>query len=171
MVKTFFPALGLVLLTASFFAIQEKERERVDEDRVLVERAMNDYVKGFYEARPELIERGVSKDLKKMGYWRPADADEYRDASHMTYEQAIELAKTWNLDGKQGELKEPELEIYEVLDKTACGKLTAHWGVDYFHLVKEGDEWKIHHVLWQSAPPESNEVSSKDEGAKREDGR
>ena len=157
MIKSIIPAAGLLLLTASFFAIQEKEPGDPREDRALVERAMTDYVTGFYEARPELIERGVSKDLKKMGYWKAPDADAYSDASHMTFDQAIELAKTWNVDGKQGELKEPEIEIYEVLDKTACGKLTAHWGIDYFHLVKEGKEWKIHHVLWQSAPPESDE--------------
>ena len=71
----------------------------------------------------------------------------------MTYDQAIALAKSWNVDGKQGELKPYEIEIFEVLDKTAAAKLTAHWGSDYFHLAKEGGEWKIRHALWQSPPP------------------
>ena len=43
-------------------------------------------------------------------------------------------------------------EIFDVLDKTASAKLTAHWGIDYFHLVKEDGKWKIYQVLWQSPP-------------------
>jgi hypothetical protein len=39
-----------------------------------------------------------------------------------------------------------------VADKTACGKLTAKWGQDYFQLAKENGRWMIHHVMWQSAP-------------------
>ena len=36
------------------------------------------------------------------------------------------------------------------MNQTASAKLTAAWGVDYFHLAKYGGKWKIVHVLWQS---------------------
>ena len=45
------------------------------------------------------------------------------------------------------------VEVFEIADKTAAGKVTAFWGIDYVHLVKEADgRWMIHHVIWQTAP-------------------
>ena len=34
----------------------------------------------------------------------------------------------------------------------AAGKITAFWGIDYVHLVKEEGVWRIRHVIWQSEP-------------------
>ena len=45
-----------------------------------------------------------------------------------------------------------EVEVLEVMDRIACAKLTAHWGVDYMHLAKVEGRWQILQVLWQSAP-------------------
>lgn len=121
-----------------------------ENDRKAVERAVQDYVEGFYQAKPELIERGVHKDLTKYGFWRN-DQAEYQPFP-MTFEEARALAERWNADGKQGEL-EFEIELFEVADQTAAAKLTAKWGIDYMHLAKFDGEWKIRHVMWQSHPP------------------
>lgn len=43
-----------------------------------------------------------------------------------------------------------KVEILDLLNQTASAKLTASWGVDYFHLAKYEGKWKIVHVLWQS---------------------
>ncbi|MEM9378924.1 MAG: nuclear transport factor 2 family protein [Planctomycetota bacterium] len=132
------------------------------EDRAAVERAIQDYVEAFYHAKPELLERGVSRDLKKMGYWRKDTDAPFGDALHMTFDEATALAKRWNAKGEQGEDLTYEIEIYDVADKTACGKLTAKWGIDYFQLVKEKDDaWKIHHVLWQSHPPKATKQTGR----------
>ncbi|MEM8712910.1 MAG: nuclear transport factor 2 family protein, partial [Planctomycetota bacterium] len=124
-----------------------------DKNRAAVEACVTDYVQGFYTAAPERLERALSKNLKKMGYWKGEGKDAYSDALHMTYDEAIALSKTWNNEGQQGDDLAFEVTIFEVVDKTACAKVTAKWGMDYFQLAKEGDAWKIHHVLWQSAPP------------------
>jgi len=121
-----------------------------------VRRAVMDYVEGFYEVKPELLERGVSPQVKKMGYWRKEGEAEYQGPAHMTYDQARELAGNWNVDDRQGTDLKYEVEVFEVADKIACAKVTAKWGFDYFQLVKEEDGWKIHHVLWQSHPPETD---------------
>lgn len=86
-----------------------------------------------------------------MGFWRD-DAGEYQGPAHMTHEQAVDLARKWNADGRQGDDLEYTIELHEVADMTACGKLTAKWGQDYFQLAKENGRWMIHHVMWQSAP-------------------
>lgn len=116
-----------------------------------VQRACLDYVEGVYEIKPELIERGVHPELKKYGYWRGGDNNEYRGTA-MTFEQLRELAKNYNKDGRIPADAPKKVTVFDVLDKTASAKLVAHWGIDYFHLVKEEGNWKILQVVWQSAP-------------------
>ncbi len=118
-----------------------------------VEAAVYDYVDGIYDVAPERIERSVSKDLVKYGYWRQSADQDYR-GSAMNYEQLHSLAGSWNTDNKQQISSDSprEVVVLDVLDKTATAKLTAKWGVDYFQLEKTGDRWMIRHIIWQSHP-------------------
>jgi len=69
----------------------------------------------------------------------------------MTYTQLLNLAASWNKFGNRtSETSPKEIEIYDVNTKTASAKLTAEWGVDYFHLSKVNDQWRIVNVIWQS---------------------
>jgi len=118
-----------------------------------VESAVEDYLLGIYDVEPERIERSVSRDLVKFGYWRPSPDAEYRP-SPMNYEQLHALAGSWNVDNRQGldDSSPREIEVLDVLDMTAVAKLTAQWGIDYFQLEKIDGKWMIRHVIWQSAP-------------------
>ena len=129
-----------------------KETMTPTDDRDLVERAVLDYVEGVYEVKPELIERGVHPNLSKFGFWRPKNDDQFKPGSPMTFEQLRDLAATYNKDGRIADDAPKKIEILDVMDKIASAKLTAQWGTDYFHLVKEDGKWKILQVVWQSPP-------------------
>mgnify|MGYP000162112332 CR=1 FL=1 len=123
------------------------------EDKTLVQSALEDYVNALYEVKPELIERSVDTTLRKIGYWYDDKSGEYKDNLPMTYQQLYDLAGKWNKDGKQVTADSPKkIEIYEVNDKTATGKLTAEWGIDLFQLAKVNGQWKIMNIIWQSTP-------------------
>ena len=128
---------------------QETDTKKMDAEVAAVERACLDYVEGLYEVKPDLIKRSVHPKLTKFGFARTDDG--YR-AVPMTFEQLVQLAGRWNKDGHVPADAPKKVEIFDVLDKTASAKLTAHWGIDYFHLVKENDKWFIYQVLWQSPP-------------------
>ena len=115
--------------------------------------AILDYVEGFYNVEPERFDKSLSKDLVKYGYWM--NDGEYQ-GSPMNFDQAKRLASMWNVDNRQGidENTPKIIEVMDVLDKTAVGKLTAVWGIDYFQLEKNDGVWQIRHVIWQSHPPE-----------------
>jgi hypothetical protein len=119
-------------------------------DKAAVEQAVLDYVEGVYDVKPELIERGVHPDLKKFGFWRPTDEEQFKPGSPMTFEQLRDLAASYNKDGRIPDDAPKKIEILDVMDKIASAKLTAAWGTDYFHLVKEDGKWKILQVVWQS---------------------
>ncbi len=130
--------------------------DTMTEDEKAVHAAAMDYLDGLYKADTTFIERSIHPELRKRGYWFNKKKESYSGASDMTYEQLIKLTKRWNKDGSRAnENSVKEVTVFEVLDKTATAKVTAVWGVDYMHLVKLGDEWKVMNILWQSPPPNS----------------
>lgn len=140
---------------------QEKDVEKVvkktynQEDYNNVKTAILDYVEGIYMVDSTRIDKSVDKKLHKIGYWFHPDKKEYVDNLKMTHTQLSNLAANWNKSGKRANEKSPkEIEIYEVNTKTASAKLTAEWGIDFFHLGKVDGQWKIVNVIWQSQPNE-----------------
>ncbi len=119
-------------------------------DREAVRLAVLDYVEGIYNTQPERIERSVHPMLAKIGFYRAPEATEFGPGRPMTYDRLIEIAKTFNKDGKLPKNAPKEIVIYDVLEQTASAKLTADWGIDYMHLGKFDGKWKIVNVIWQS---------------------
>jgi len=145
--KTLTTALTLVLTTCALGLGYAAVAGPGDE--AAVRRAVLDYCEAFYEAKPEYLERSVSKSLTKFGYYQKDGA--YTGVG-MTFDQAVGLAKEWNASGKK-DTSQKTVQILDVLDQTACAKLTANWGIDYLLLAREDGKWMIRHVLWQSHPP------------------
>lgn len=138
----------LILLAAATPAIPAGAGEEA-----AVRAAVLDYVEGIYEVEPERIERSVHPEMAKRGFGRRSGADPYREIP-MTFEQLVELARTYNEDGRIPEDAPKEVIVYEVSDQTASVKLIAEWGIDYMHLAKYDGRWMIVNVLWQTHPPE-----------------
>lgn len=132
--------------------------DEANPDEAAVQAAVLDYVEGIYEVQPERIARSVDVTLRKYGYWRPNDSNEYRNGREMNYKQLHNLAAQWNKEGRVDAATAPkEVKVLDMYDKTASAKLVAHWGIDYFHLAKEDGKWKIINVIWQSHPPPESE--------------
>ena len=125
-----------------------------DPDREAVRQAVLDYVEAIYEATPERVERSVSPELAKIGYYRPQDATDF-SVDPMTYEQLLETARSYNSRGRDLSGAPRLITVFEVLDRVASAKLVATWGIDYMHLVKEDGLWRIRHVVWQSHTEET----------------
>lgn len=121
-------------------------------DEALVREAVLDYVEACYTVQPDRIEKSVDPTLAKLGFFRGKADAEYRPPATMTYQQLLETAATYNKSGKLPKDAPKEIVVFEVLDKTASAKLTAQWGIDYFHLAKVDGKWKIYQVMWQSKP-------------------
>ena len=125
------------------------------DDEKGVRGAIQDYVEGLYQVDSTRIERSVDSTLRKLGYWYNPKDSTYRDNLYMSYNSLVSLAARWNKDGSQVDENSPKtIEIYDINSKTASAKLTAEWGIDYFHLGKVNGQWKIFNVIWQSMPEE-----------------
>ena len=143
--------LILVLAGANFHLSAQSNQLEYDADYQAVHTAILDYVEGIYLVDSSRIARSVHPELRKRGYWFNAKEKAYRDNLDMTFQQLKDLAATWNKDGSNANNQTVKIiKIYDINDRTATAKLTAAWGIDYFHLAKIEDKWMIMNVLWQS---------------------
>jgi Putative lumazine-binding len=140
--------LPLLLLSSSLSMAQS--------DRELVYAAIEDYVDALYKVEPERIKKSVHPQLTKKGFWRPKDKSAYQPESVMTFDQLYDLAGKWNAKNTLPPDAPRKIEIFDVQDQTAAGKLTAQWGTDYFQLAKYDGKWLIVNIVWQSPPLKEN---------------
>lgn len=124
---------------------------QTNEDRDAVRQAALDYIEAVYNVNPAQVERSVHPDLAKRGFFLKKGETAYTPLA-MTFAQLVELAKTYNKNGRVPKDAPKEVVIFEVSDQTASAKVTASWGIDYLHLAKYDGKWKIVNVLWQSLP-------------------
>lgn len=122
-------------------------------DMASVKQACFNYIDAFYKADTMLAHASVHPALQKRGFSYNKTAADYSKQLEMPFPALIKLATTWNKDGARANAQSPrQVQVFEVADKTASAKVTAVWGIDYLHLVKENGRWYIMNVLWQSPP-------------------
>lgn len=141
----------MYLLLATLLALPlAAPAQASDADRAAVRQAAMDYLTAVYESKPELIQKSVSPDLTKHGFMRQADGTYRR--GRMTYEQLLDVARTWNA-AKNRDLSIKEVVVGDVSDQTATAIVRAQWGYDHMQLAKLDGQWKILNIVWQTYPP------------------
>ena len=139
--------LALTFVVSSVFVAAPAAQSQAD--RAAVRQAALDYVTAVYESKPELIQKSVSPDLTKHGFMRQADGTYRR--GRMTYDQLLDVARTWNADKKR-DVSIKEVVVGDVSDQTATAIVRAAWGYDHMQLAKLDGQWKILNIVWQTYP-------------------
>lgn len=118
-------------------------------DTVAIRQAALDYIESQHRPDPAQMARGVHPLLVKRTFWKHRQSDrQYLMESHS--DQMELLAATYNKQGdKFPERPRKEVILLDVSDNTASVKLIADAWIDYMHIVKLNNEWKIVNVLWQ----------------------
>ncbi len=120
-----------------------------DADAKGVERALLDYIEGFYEGDTAKITRSILPEAHKYGYWKDEKTGKYA-GEPMSFQEMIDYANGVKTRKRFPKPDAPKkVQLFEVQDQTASGKVTAWWGTDYILLGKYEGTWKIVQVLWQ----------------------
>lgn len=141
----------LILALGAGYMVVQSEGNRAD-DRKAVEAAALDYIEGWYSGNAERLANGLHDDLAKRGM-TPSRETGKITMRPVTKEQLVEYAK-------QGAGKKPKEEwavkvtILDMLNYCATVKIESVDFIDYAHVAKFGDEWKIVNVLWEFQPRE-----------------
>ena len=144
----------LILIIAALVLLPSAALAQSDAEREAVKQAVLDYVEGIYTVDASRIERSVHPELAKRGFFIKKGETAY-SSDVMTFQQLVDLAKTYNKSGRVPKDAPKEVIIFDISDQTASAKLTAVWGIDYIHLAKYDGKWKFVNVLWQT-PPKRN---------------
>src|SRR5688572_22265759 len=141
--------LGISLCTA---AQAQSATSASNSEREAVQRAVLDYVEGFYECDSTKLVRSVRPEVYKYGFWIPRDSTRYT-GEQMTWPAFHAYANRVKANKRFAPATAPQqVVLFDVLDQTASAKLTASWGVDYLLLARYEGKWMITHVLWQTPP-------------------
>jgi len=123
------------------------------EDRAGVERALLNYVEGFYEGDTMKLIESLKPNMYKIGFWKNKTSGSYDFDGQMTFSEAIAYSR--NVLLKKNFAKPDAIKKVVVLDiseHTASGKVYAWWGLDYILLSRQGNKWMIEQVLWEGPP-------------------
>lgn len=111
-----------------------------------------DYIEGWYEADAARMERAVHPELAKRIHLRtPGTGRSFvqRTGASALVESA---ARGGGSDTPEGGRRK-EVEILDVFRGAASVKVEAADWVDYLHLVRTPDGWRILNVLWELREP------------------
>ena len=138
-------------LVALYFLVSLCMGMQAQDEKDKIEKAVLDYVDGFYYGDTAKIIRSISADVVKYGYYRKKDEATYT-GEPMSYRQMLDYATAVKKRNNSAAVEKfvKKIEVLDYQDQTASAKLTAWWGTDYLLLGKINGAWMITHVLWQS---------------------
>ena len=118
-----------------------------EDDNAAIEATVRDYVDGWYAGDAARMERALHPDLAKRVVRTLPDGTEYLDtasASNMVAYTTMGFGK-----GKLPEGYVNQVIVLETTGKIAMAKSIAPEFIDYIHLAKTTEGWKIVNVLWE----------------------
>jgi hypothetical protein len=146
---TFLVVFTVVLCPAA--APRAEEEQPATDENVLIEKAIRDYIDGWYEGDAERMARALHPDLTKR---RLAPLPNGKEVFNTVSADAM-VAYTEMGFGKKSkqEGQKNEVIILDVSPQTAAAKSISHEFIDYIHLAKVDGQWRIINVLWEPAKP------------------
>lgn len=146
MEKNKFYFIALILFLMHYSASINAQTK---EDTLAIQRAALDYIESQHRPNPIQMQKALHPLLVKRTFWK----DKVTQKEYITESNAefmIIIAERYNLKGdKFPEQPRKEVKLLDISDRTASVKLIADEWIDYMHLVKVNNEWKIINVLWQ----------------------
>ncbi len=118
-------------------------------DSLAIRQAALDYIESQHKPDSAQMARCLHPRLVKRTFWKHSKLQqEYLRESHA--DEMILLAASYNVKGDKFPANpRKEVVLLDVSTNTASVKLYADEWIDYMHLVKLNNEWKIVNVLWQ----------------------
>ncbi len=119
------------------------------QDSLAIKQAALDYIESQHKPNPSQMERALHPRMVKRTFWKDkATGKDY--VRETTTESMVLLAESYNRNGdKFPSSPKKEVLLLDVSERTASVKLIADEWIDYMHIVKINDSWKIINVLWQ----------------------
>ena len=112
-----------------------------------IEKAARAYVESWYHADADTMAGAVHPDLANRGAVID-ETDGKEQIRHKSAEDMVKAIKLGRCIPKPEELPEIEIAVFDVFQNIASVRINSSKYVDFLHLVKIGNEWKVINALW-----------------------
>ena len=129
--------------------------QTVEDKKAIKETALN-YIEGYFHNDVERMEKALHPELVKRSVIKTKEGMEFVINLGATY-MIMRTASNNNRHAANPEGPiESVVEIYDVVGNAATVKVSTNQYsfIDYLHVAKYKDEWKIINVLWTDVPKE-----------------
>ena len=149
---------GICLVAAATLAVGAQGPVPTDQDKAAVKQAAYDYAEGFFEGAAERMERGVHPSIIKRGVMSAPGSGSV--LMPMNAETLVELTRMGGAKKVPVDQRNLSFELLDIQGDVASARIFTSRFNDFLHLVKQGDRWRIAHVLWQ--PPSAGARANND---------
>jgi len=108
-----------------------------------------DYIEGWYEGNAQRMERALHPELAKRIV---RETETGSNLSNMTADMLVAAVARGGGKGTPPERQQKDVTILDIYQGTASVKIVAGDWVDYLHVARWDDQWKIVNVLWALKP-------------------
>jgi len=138
-----------VLIVLFVMAVPHRTAAQTAADSMQIVSTALDYIEGYYEGDAARMERALHPELAK----RIVRTDPRSNRSFLGQMSALTLIQgTRDKEPTPAAERQNDVTILDVFGNTASVKIIAFDWVDYLHLAKWNDQWKIVNVLWEMKP-------------------
>ena len=110
-----------------------------------------DYIEGWYTADAVRMERSLHPHLSKRFVERfPNGRARLTDASAL---ELVQQVRNGGGSATPATDRRTDVQILDAFQDVASVRVDAHGWIDYMHLARFGDDWKIVNVLWEIRAP------------------
>jgi hypothetical protein len=112
------------------------------DDREKIQAAALDYAEGWYSGDAKRMERAVHPELAKRIAARGG-------LQNTTAQKLVEQTAEGGGVGTPKAKQLADVKILDIFGSAASVRVEMSGWIDYMHLAKFGDDWKIVNVLWE----------------------
>jgi hypothetical protein len=123
------------------------ETDSISVDVLAVRAVALDYIEGWYTGDAERMARSLHNDLVKRTPVQ-ADTSTATELRLVTKDRMIELTRA----GGGSDVADPAIEVFvdDVTEDIACARTVCAGYLDYLHIAKTAEGWRIVNILFRS---------------------
>ena len=121
-------------------------RVSASSDDAAIRATIDDYYLGWYDADGELMARALHPGLAKRGWLRNAAGEADLDVD--TFQTMVDAAAAGHGRRSDAAARRFDVSVGEVYGDIATATVHAVPYIDYLHLVRTTDGWRIVNALW-----------------------
>jgi hypothetical protein len=115
-------------------------------DEAAVRATIDDYYLGWYDGDGERMARALHPELAKRGWLRDTTGDAVIDRD--TFQTMVEFAAAGQGKQTDPDIRRYDMHIDEIHGDIATARVRGVPYIDYLHLVRTADGWRIMNALW-----------------------